>query len=180
MHERANPHHWLDPVQTAVFVEQLGEQLATHEPEHRESIERNTKELLAVVHAVDDEYRTRLHKVKRRELVTFHNAFDLLAARYDLQVVAHLTPIELTPGGEIAPARLQQAVEVIKRLELPVIYVEPQFPQRTIIVLQQHANVQVLRLDPLGNPRRPAYATWQAMMRSNLDTLVDGQNRETK
>jgi len=173
----ANPHHWLDPERTAMCLEALRPHLAEHAPEHNARIQAHIDALLEEVHAVDAAYREALKDVKRRELITFHNAFDLLAARYDLNVVAHLTPIELTPGGEITPDRLKRAVRAIEAHALPVVYAEPQFPDSAVAALREQTGVNVLRLDPIGDPRREGYASWQKMMRSNLQTLVDGQNR---
>lgn len=180
MHGRVNPHHWLDPKHAADFVSHLGTELARDFPEHSDTLLANTEALLKVILAVDADYRDRLHNVQRRELVTFHNAFDPLAERYSLDVVAHLTPIELTPGGEVTPARLQETAAAIARHHLPVIYAEPQFPETAVAALRDRTGVTVLRLDPLGDPRRAGYDSWQAMMRSNLDTLIDGQNRQQR
>lgn len=160
-----------------MFVTHLSRELAEHYPAHGEIIENNAQQLLADIREVDREHRTVLSEVRRRELITFHNAFDPLAERYGLEVVAHLTPIELTPGGEVTPRRLREVIAAIEHYDLPVVYSEPQFPDRAVEVLRDATGVAILRLDPLGNPRREGYQTWQATMRSNLEVIVDGQNR---
>lgn len=176
-HGPINPHHWLDPLRVAAFVSHVGDRLAEQHPHHRATLERNVRNLLATIDEVDDAYREALVDVRRRELITFHNAFDPLAERYGLRVIAHLTPIELTPGGEVTPRRLRNAIEAIESYDLPVVYAEPQFPDRAIEALSDQTRAAILRLDPIGHPRREGYQTWQATMRSNLEVLVDGQNR---
>ncbi|MFW6059279.1 MAG: metal ABC transporter substrate-binding protein [Phycisphaeraceae bacterium] len=172
-----NPHHWLDPKRAAEFVSHLGTELARDFPAHSETLLANTKATLDTILAVDALYRAQLRGVKRREMVAFHNAFDLLAERYGLEVVAHLTPIELVPGGEVTPGRLEAVLARIEEHDLEVIYAEPQFPETAVAALRERAGVAVLRLDPLGDPRREGYDSWEALMRSNLETLVEGQSR---
>lgn len=175
-HAGPNPHLWLDPVRMAAFARHLGEALTERFPDHAGQIERNTAELLASLDKLDAEYRDQLTDV-RKEMVTFHNAFDPLAERYGLEVVAHLTPIELGHGGEVTPARLRQAIEAVREHDLPVIYAEPQLPGSAAQALQQETDVEILRLDPLGHPGVAGYETYQAMMRSNLAALVEGQTK---
>lgn len=176
-HGPVNPHHWLDPLRVRALVAHVRDRLVERHPEHARSVARNAEVLLETIDAVHEAHRAALAEVRRRELITFHNAFDPLAERYGLRVIAHLTPIELTPGGEVTPRRLRAAVEAIEDYDLPVIYAEPQFPDRAVAALRDQTGTAVLRLDPLGHPRREGYDSWQAMMRSNLETLVDGQNR---
>ena len=126
---------------------------------------------------MDAEYRQQLAAVPQRELITFHNAFDLIARRYGLKIVAHLTDIELTPGGEVTPEHFMEAVHAIRQFKLNAVYAEPEFPDVILNSIHRETGVEVLQLDPLGSPRQAGYQTYQEMMRSNLKTLVKGQRR---
>ncbi|MEX0654729.1 MAG: metal ABC transporter substrate-binding protein [Phycisphaeraceae bacterium] len=176
-HARPEDHLWLDPVLARQWVDALREELVSRFPDRSAEIERNATAVVASLEELDQAYREQLANVPRKELVTFHNAFDRLAERYGLEVVAHLTEVELDHGAEIRPDRWRQAVAAVRTHDLRVLYSEPQFPDRAIASLQREAGVDVLRLDPLGHPRREGFETYQAMMRSNLATLVDGQSR---
>ncbi len=174
-HAGPNPHLWLDPVLAERWVLALGEQLARVRPEQAEHFRGNAAAVAESLRRLHAEHEQALADVPRRQLVTFHNAFDLLAERYGLEVVAHLTPVELSPGGEVVPARLRAAINAVRTHELDVVYAEPQFPDAAVRALQRETGVQVLRLDPIGHPGRDGYDSYQAMMRSNLATLVQGQ-----
>jgi zinc transport system substrate-binding protein len=91
-------------------------------------------------------------------------------------VVAHLTEIELAPGGEVTPRQLRETIDAVTRYNLKVIYAEPQFPDTAMQAIRQQTGVQILRLDPQGHPEVEGYRTWFEMMRSNMATLVQGQN----
>ncbi len=174
-HTGPNPHLWLDPVLTRDFVAELATALAKLRPDRTEAIAQRAKTLDEKLAVLDGAYREQLAVVPVKTLVTFHNAFDRPAARYGLQVVAHLTPIELSPGAEITPRRLQAAIDQVAALHLRVLYAEPQFPKTALDAIARATGADILILDPLGSPNRPGYETYFAMMQSNLATLVKGQ-----
>lgn len=176
-HGPVNPHLWLDPVLMRTFADRLAGELIEVFPQRSKEIAANRDVLLAELDELDKQMRSQLAAVPRKQMVTFHNAFDPLAERYGLQVVAHLTPIELTPGGEVSPNAIVNAIERIREYNLSVVYVEPQFPQQATAALTREAGVSVLRLDPIGQPGMPGYDTYVATMRSNLRTIVQGQSR---
>lgn len=171
-----NNHLWLDPVLVEKFVEALAGRLCDRYPEHRADIERATRRLSSDLREIDQAYRRELSAVHRREMVTFHNAFDLIARRYGLVIVARLTDIESDPHGGITPASYLTAIRAIKQYGLLVIYSEPEFPSEQIGAIERQTAVEVLTLDPLGGPSINGYRTYQEMMISNLKTLVKGQD----
>lgn len=171
----ANAHPWLEPALTAQFVTELSIQLAALRPELGPTLKPAATVLAEDITQLDAQFREKLRGVPVKKLVTFHNAFDQMAARYGLEVVDHLVDIELAPGGEVTSGDLVQAIEAIREHGLKVIYAEPQFPAKVIDRLRDETGVTVLTLDPEGSPQRPGYETWQAMMKSNVKTLAEGQ-----
>ncbi len=170
-----NPHLWLDPVLTIEFIEALGPLFAEAFSDHRALIESRSSALIRSLREVDDTCRRRLGDLEQKKLMTFHNAFDRFADRYGLDVVQHLIPIDLLPGGEVKPGDLVDAINAIRRYELGVIYAEPQFPDVAAAGLSRETGVAVYRLDPLGHPGVEGYRTYQEMILSNVDVLVSGQ-----
>jgi zinc transport system substrate-binding protein len=173
--EPKNNHLWLDPVLTIRFVEALSAQLKKRYPEHAASIATATERLTADLHRIDREYAEQLARVPEKRLITYHNAFDLIAERYGLEIVVRLTDIELTPGGEVTSDRIREAIEAIHKYHLKTLYAEPEFPDQVIARLRDETGADVLVLDPQGNPAVAGYRTYQEMMRTNLATLVKGQ-----
>jgi zinc transport system substrate-binding protein len=144
-------------------------------PEH--SFSTGVAAVVEKLSELDTAYAKAFKDVKAKELVTFHNAFDLLAKRYGLTVVAHLTEVELSGGGEVSPSQMREVQAEIKAHHLKVLYAEPQFSDRAVAAIKQATGVAVLRLDPLGTPNKKGYDGYFAMMKSNLKVLVDGQSR---
>jgi zinc transport system substrate-binding protein len=137
----------------------------------------NVRAITARLDALHEEYKTELAKVKTKELITFHNAFDLLAARYGLKVVAHLTEMDLPTGAEVTPGALREVRDAVKKHGLKSLYAEPQYPDAAMQAIAEATGVKVLRLDDLGGPDRQGYRTYFEMMESNLKVLVEGQSR---
>jgi ABC-type Zn uptake system ZnuABC Zn-binding protein ZnuA len=171
-----NPHLWLDPTAADRFVSVLGGQLEPLFPDNAQALRNRVHLFRDRLGYLDTDYREQLRRVPNRRLVTFHNAFDPLAARYGLEVVAHLTEPASGHGGDVKPARLAQAIAKIKEHNLKVVYAEPQFPDAAAQAIAEQTGVKVLRLDPLGNPRVEGYRTYEETMRSNLKVLVEGQS----
>ena len=175
-HHGPNNHLWLDPLRSADFVNKLGLKLLPYFPQQQVSVKARVLMYSSSLIALHQQFEAQAKRFPQKNLVTFHNAFDLLAERYGLKVVAHLTEIEVSPGGEVTPQELVEAISAVKNLKLKVIYAEPQFPDRAMEAIRDATGVRVLKLDPLGNPNIPGYRTYMDMMKSNLNTLVEGQS----
>ena len=172
-HEGENPHIWLDPVRMAEFAHHLSHDLMpVFSDEVADTIHNRAHELEEEIEAIDAEYRKALDPIADKKIITFHDAFNVMADRYKIEVAATLMPPELT--GTLTRARIEQAIEAVNKHRLGVIYTEPQFPAESGDVLRREAGVKVLTLDPLGDPAVPERATYQKMMRYNLATLVKG------
>lgn len=175
-HRGPNPHLWLDPVLADRFIAGLAPRLEPLVEGNATALHTRTLLLRQNLLALHREYQGRLARLPRRQLVTFHNAFDLLAARYGLEVVTHLAEPELTPGGGVTARRMGEVRDAVRGYGLRVLYREPQFPEAALEAIRAQTGVRVLKLDPLGHPKIPGYNGYFEMMRSNLDALVEGQS----
>lgn len=179
-HAGPNAHLWMDPLMVDAFVYELGKKLEPVMPPHLSTSLRNrvrlTRTRLLELH---QEIRFHLSKLSNRKIVTFHNAFDLFAQRYNLDVVKHLTEIELSPGGEVTASSLVEAIEAVKRNNLRAIYAEPAFPDAAVKAISEQTGVRVLKLDDLGGPTVEGYRDYFELMRSNVKTLREGQGINT-
>jgi len=170
-----DPHVWLDPVLMRQALPSVAEALAAALPEHAEAIRQNAGELEAELIALDAEFTEAFQPYAGRSIVTFHSAFNRLAQRYGLNVATTLSPIESI--GTVSPAALDAAIKAVQTHDLKVIYAEPQFSPDAANMLADRTGVQVLILDPIGDPNAPDRNGYFPMMRYNLTTLVAGLRR---
>jgi zinc transport system substrate-binding protein len=175
-HSGPNAHLWVDPVLAREFVGALAARIEPLFADKAQSLRMRANMAQSQIAKLDVAFRERLARVPVKELVTFHNAFDLLAERYGLKVIAHLTEIDIAPGGEVAPRQLIQTIEAVQKFDLKVIYAEPQFPDSAMNAVRQQTGVQVLRLDGHGHPGYAGHLDYIKLMEYNLETLVQGQS----
>lgn len=175
-HGMVNPHLWLDPVLVKRMVPALAGALVEALPEHAAAIEANAEELDGALADLDAEFERRLAPLHDAEMITYHSAFDLLAERYGLTVAATLTPVE--SPGDLTSGRLAEVIRLIRDHEVRSVFTEPQFPAERAAAIQRETGVEVLVLDPLGDPNQPGRDGYFALMRYNLDTLLKGLGRD--
>jgi len=172
-HGPNDPHIWLDPVLMERLVAgPLADALAAALPEASEQIRARAAALADELRAMHRAFEERLAPFAGQGIVTYHSAFDRLAARYGLRVAATLSPIE-TPAG-VTLASLRQAVAAIREQAIRTVFTEPQFNPEALRPLRDQVDVRTLVLDPLGDPYDEQRATYQALMRYNVRTLAAG------
>lgn len=170
-HQHAvDPHLWLDPqlVRDAVpgiraAVERSLPSAGIAPGADARRLDAAEAKLLADIAQIDLEYRTRLKPFEGHAIVTHHAAFGRLGARYGLRIAEVIRPVE---SAEPTPGQLSEVVAAIKKQNVQVIFVEPQFNADAARRIADAAGVRVGTLDPLGD------GDWLAMMRRNLDELV--------
>lgn len=168
-----DPHAWLDPFAMAALIEQVAEVFVEPSgavgslltPEARARVSERAERLVAETAMIDAEYARALGTVQRRTLVVHHLAYGYLCARYELEMVAAIRPVET---AEPTAGDLASVIDAIRSHDARAIFVEPQFSRAAAERIAQRGGLRVLELDPLGD------GDWPAMMRANLATLVDG------
>jgi len=173
-HGDVNPHIWLDPVLAEKLIDPLVENLHQSVLDI-EGLDARAEQLKHELRDLDQAYRTRLAPFRDRKIITYHNAFNPLAERYGLVVAATLTPID-SPAA-VTKKRIDQAIAVVREHGVGAIFTEPQFPSEAVNAITGEVDIQVLELDPVGNPHDPTRNTYDKLMRYNLDTLVQGLSR---
>jgi zinc transport system substrate-binding protein len=164
-----DPHVWLDPVLAQQIVRRIADEMIAVAPQHRAEVEARREDYLRELRKLHDEFTAGLAEVKRRQVVTFHGAFAYLFARYKLETVG---VIELFPGDEPSAAYLRRLVDLMRQLQMKVIFAEPQLSDRPAQVIAREIGGRVERLDPCETilPDAPQ-ATYLERQRRNLETL---------
>lgn len=166
----ADPHIWLDPVLAKEIVVRIAAGMVEAFPAKAESIRRRQEGVIQELDRLDGEFRAASAGFARRQVVTFHGAFSYLFARYQLETAG---VIEQFPGDEPSPAYLARLAGLMRRLEMKVIFAEPQLPDRAARTLSQEIGGSIERLDPCETilVDAPA-ATYFDRQRANLKVLT--------
>ena len=164
----SDPHVWLDPVYMQSFARAIADALIAARPAARDGFVRRRDAVLADLKALDAEYRTVLAAVAGKHFVTFHPAFSYVARRYGLVQMS----LHTADAAGFGPEHMEQVADFVRRHRVRAILAEPQFPPDKLRALARATGAAVGQLDPLGNPDRPGYDSYLAMMRSNLAALA--------
>lgn len=167
-HHQGDPHVWVDPVRMQAIATAVADALIGVDPAHKADYLANRDKFFAQLRQLDAQYRTGLAGVKHKQLVTFHETFNYLCDRYGLEHAA-LAP----PGGSGDNSdRLAKVEAFIRKNNVKVIFLEPEFSPEKFATVQSRTGVRTARLDPLGGEGLAGHDSYLAMMRTNLQTLT--------
>jgi zinc transport system substrate-binding protein len=169
---RDDPHIWLDPVRYRRIVDAVARALARTEPAHADGYRSRAARFGARLAALDAEYRRGLAQCRSRTIVTAHEAFGWLAARYHLR---QLGVAGIDPEAEPDPDRLAKLADLARRSGATTIFTEPLVSARVARALAREAGgLRTAVLDPLeglSEARRAAGEDYVSVMERNLRRL---------
>lgn len=163
-----NPHIWLDPVIAQQQVATILLALQKADPHRGAVFEANAQAYIKQLIALDAEFRERLEPLSNKNLVTFHEAFPYLAARYGLNYVGAIAEF---PERDPTPQQLAALVDEIKRLRVGVLFSEQGYAPSLLRRIAAQTGARVSQLDTLEVGQGSAEA-YLLRMRANLDALT--------
>jgi zinc transport system substrate-binding protein len=169
-----DPHFWLDPTRLAAVGDALADRLATVDPDHATTYEQNAADLRADLDALDEEIGQALADCRVHTLVTSHEAFAYLGARYGLEVVGISG---ISPSQEPDPAALAQIADLVEQRGVTTVYTETLVDPSVAETVAREAGVTTAVLDPIEGLTDASPGTdYLDVMRADADTLREGQS----
>ncbi|MGQ9608520.1 MAG: metal ABC transporter substrate-binding protein [bacterium] len=166
-HGKYNPHTWVSPKSAIIQIRNIQKALSDIDPANAEKYKANSEKYISKLQKLVNDFTQLSKTVKNRRFVTFHDAFDYFARDFNYEVV---DVIEVVAGQEPSAGELSKMAQRIKTLKAKAIFSEPQFSEKTAIVLSKETGIPVYQLDPVatGDSKPDAY---EKVMRKNLETL---------
>jgi zinc/manganese transport system substrate-binding protein/manganese/iron transport system substrate-binding protein len=170
-HSAGNPHMWLDARLAARYVERIRDTLIDIDPEGRAAYEANATAYLEQLGDLDREIEEAVLAIPEanRKLVTFHDAYVYLAARYGLEIVGVVVP---SPGQEPSAQAVADLVRTLDDEGIPAVYKEPQFNAEVLERAASEAGVRVL--DLLSDAYGDGVDSYIGLMEFNIAQLTEG------
>ncbi len=160
----ADPHIWLDPLRVKDMAVNIYNGLVLVDPGNEATYKRNLDTFVVeadALHAAVQDRLTVLSSANRVFLV-FHPSWGYFADRYGL------TQIAVEEGGnEPSPAHLAKVIRRCREMGIRVVFVQPQFSQRSAEVIASEIGGHVVPLDPLAED-------WESNLRKAADAFVAG------
>ncbi|AFL67476.1 metal ABC transporter solute-binding protein, Zn/Mn family [Sulfurospirillum barnesii] len=144
-HGTLDPHVWLDPILVKMQANTIYEALLQLYPEHKSAFTHNYDAFVASLDTLDATIQSKLSNVSNRKFIIFHPSFGYFAKRYNLEQIA----IEVS-GKEPKPKELAAIIEEAKEEDAKVVFVSPQFSQKSAQTIATQINGKILTINPLA------------------------------
>lgn len=170
-----DPHFWLDPVLAQTIVKNIERGLITADPNHRSDYTKNANAYIAQLQQLDHDFKTGVGNCQQHQIISSHEAFGYLAARYNFDVtsIAGISPDEEPSAGKLA-----EIADLAKREHIKYIFFESLVSPRLADTIAQEAGAKTLVFDPLEGLTQDAqkqgknYVTVQRENLANLRTAL--------
>ena len=167
--EVMNAHVWLDPSLAMVQVRNIAEGLANADPDHADAYRSNAEAYILKLEQLKAEIAEQLAPYAGREIITFHEAFTYFAEAFGLHVAG---VIATEPGEEQSTRDIADTCDLVNRLGIRTLFVEPQYPQKAAQTIARETGAGIYTLDPCvsGDGSMESY---ENIMRENARVLTE-------
>jgi len=167
--EELDPHIWLDPLLVKKQAKIIKDTLAQLDPAGQSLYEKNLAAFCSDLEALHARLTKALTPLQGKSFFVFHPAFGYFAKAYGLKQIAVET------GGNAPSARhLASLIESAKKNGVRVLFVQPQFSQKSAKTVARAINGVVVPLDPLA---RDYFSNMTGIAQALEMALVDNQSR---
>jgi zinc/manganese transport system substrate-binding protein len=174
-HGETDPHAWQNPLNVILYVNNIASRLAKLDPSGAVKYRANAEVYAKQLRAFDAQAKSRFDAIAadKRKVITSHDAFGYLSARYGITMLA---PEGISTDAEPSAKHVAELIRQIKREKIKAVFVENMSNRKLIDQLSKDAGVTVgasLYSDALSDASGPA-STYLKMMNHNLTQLVAG------
>lgn len=116
--EEHDPHLWMDPVNAAVMVDNIGAALSALDPDHAADYAENAAAAADALFTAWKGWQEKTVRLVQKDIITFHDGFRYFANAFGLNL---LKAIEEEEGAETSAKEIQEIVDLIDGGELGAI-----------------------------------------------------------
>jgi len=140
-----DPHIWLSLRNAAVQADNICTGLIEVDPKNKDYYIENRDDYLGKLKALDEELNQTFAGKKMKMFIVQHPAWTYFARDYSL-VQIPLMENEKEPG----PKYLGVVIELARKNNISMIFVEPQFNPKSAEVIAREMNARIVPIDPLA------------------------------
>ena len=142
--EGLDPHIWLDPILVKIQAKNIYDAVTKIDPNNSEFYKTNYEEFLKELDNLDANLKAILAPYENRAFMVFHPSWGYFAKRYNLEQIA----VEVE-GKEPKPNELVELIKDAKKHDIKIVFVSPQFSQKSAKTISSNINAKVLSINPL-------------------------------
>ena len=172
---KPNPHAWMSPQATLIYVENIRKALAAADPDNAEIYASNAAAYAEKIKATVEPIRAALAAIpeERRWLVTSEGAFSYLARDFGLKEL-YLWPINADQQG--TPQQVRKVIDAVRANNIPAVFSESTVsadPAQQVARETGAAYGGVLYVDSLSDENGPV-PTYLDLLRVTAETIAKG------
>ncbi|AXX91690.1 cation ABC transporter substrate-binding protein [Malaciobacter molluscorum LMG 25693] len=164
-HGSLDPHIWLDPLLVKIQAKSIYETLVKIDSQNKEFYKTNYEEFIKEIDSLYMQIKNILKPVKGKTFMVFHPAWGYFAKRFDLKQM----PIEIE-GKEPKPSQLANLIEEAKEHNIKVVFVAPEFSQKSAKVIAKSIDGVAVAMSPLK-------ANWSQNLIETAKQIVSSYNK---
>ena len=145
-HSGLDPHVWLDPVLVKTQAKNIYEAMVEIDSQNSDFYKTNYEEFIKELDSLDENIKTILKPYQDKAFMVFHPSWGYFAKRYDLEQIS----IEIE-GKEPKPNELIELIAEAKKHDIKIVFVAPQFSQKSAKTISKNINANVVEIDPLSD-----------------------------
>ncbi len=173
--KQTDPHAWQDPTNVIMYVRNITKSLSSVDPEGASSYQKNSDLYIRQLTELDQLAQQQVAAIpaSKRQVITSHDAFGYLGARYQIRFLA---PQGLNADTEPSAKAVAQLIRQIKREQIRAVFVENMRNPKLLAQIAQDSGVTLgpkLYVDALSGPAGPG-PSYLKMMHQNITALVAG------
>ena len=145
VHPLGNPHYWLDPENGRLIAQGVANKLAELRPQEASYFQQRFQDFSQRLAAAEKVWNQRMAPYRGRKIVTYHKSWPNFTQRFGLEVIDYVEP---KPGIPPSPSHTLELINMMKRVNIKLILVEPYFDLKTPNAVVRETGGEVLVLLP--------------------------------
>jgi manganese/iron transport system substrate-binding protein len=172
---KPNPHAWMSPTSALIYVDNIRDAFARHDPANADTYRANAEAYKAKITAAIAPIRAELAALppERRWLVTSEGAFSYLARDFELNEL-YLWPINADSQG--TPKQVRKVIDAVREHGIAVVFSESTVSSKPAEQVARETGARyggVLYVDSLSEEGGPV-PTYLDLLRVTAETIAKG------
>lgn len=165
-----DPHIWLDPVNAAVMIDAIADELAEHDPANASTYRSNAEKAKADLDALRAEVAEIVAPADGKSFIVFHDAYHYFEHRFGIEAAGAISIGDATTPGA---RRLAEIRDLIEDTETVCVFAEPQYNPARVATVTEATDARIGVLDPLGAEITPGPGAYKALVRGLATSLAE-------
>ncbi|MDQ7022709.1 MAG: metal ABC transporter substrate-binding protein [Candidatus Gracilibacteria bacterium] len=165
-----DPHIWSSLENSKIIAEKITKKLTEIKPEYKNIFEENLVKFNKKLDDLKINFEEKIKGKKQTKFIIFHNSYNYLFRDLNIDQENKLI-FRKNILSEPNSQEMKELIDNIKKYNIKVAFVEPQFKDSTLSKIAKEYNIQIFILNPLGkNVTRKGHID---NIKNNLDSLYN-------